>query len=200
MSQFKDKRTEFAAYRMLMAGLNLILDMLVVLLVAAAMPQISSFAMCFVCLVIIAASLVFQVHIDHTLIFTGEFLIEDTEALYAVIGCFGLGFGKRHRKNRKINAYRCHYIHNVKKVDNRSFGIRVEAEVYMSSDTPANTDKTIFDIPGAMKRLLMEQGKKKRVVFRMEHNLTESEEKRLLQKLESLKTENLKLESLKYSA
>lgn len=187
MSHFQDKRTEFAAYRMLMVGVNLIFDMIVVLLIAVLVPQISSVTMCCICLITIVASLVFQVHIDHTLIFTGEFLIEDTEALYAVIGCFGLGFGKRRRKNKKINAYRCHYIHKVKKIDNRPYGIRVEAEVYMSADTPVNTDKTIFDDAGAMKAILLEQGKKKRVVFRIEHNLTEEEEKRLLKKLEILK-------------
>lgn len=187
MSQYQDKKTEFAAYRMMLAGVNLGLDMLIVLSAAIAFPQISSYAMCLICLAVAVITLVFQIHIDHTLIFSGQFLVEDGEALYAAIGIAGLGFGKRHRQNRRIHSYRHYYIENVKNVDRRSFGIRVKADVYTASDETVNADKDIFEHPGSMKRLLMEKGKKKTAVFRIEHNLTDSEEARLLEKLESLK-------------
>jgi hypothetical protein len=49
-----------------------------------------------------------------------------------------------------------------------------------------DVDKRIYDTPGTMKKLLVDHGKKKRVVFRIEHNLMETEEKRLLKKLNSL--------------
>jgi hypothetical protein len=49
-----------------------------------------------------------------------------------------------------------------------------------------DVDKRIYNTPGTMKNLLVTQGKKKRVVFRIEHNLMETEEKRLLKKLNSL--------------
>lgn len=187
MSQYQDKGTEFAAYRMLLAGINVAADMLIVLLTAVALPQISAFAMCALCLAVILLTLVFQIRIDHTLIFTGQFLVEDGEALYAVIGIFGLGFGRRHRQKRKINSYRFFYLDHVERVDNRSFGIRVKADVYTATTGSVNVDKEIFNNPGAMKKLLMEQGKKRSTVFRIEHNLTDREEKRLLQKLDHLK-------------
>lgn len=187
MSQYQDKGTEFAAYRMLLVGLSVAADMLIVLVTAIAVPDISAFAMCALCLVVIFLTLVIQIRIDHTLIFTGQFLVEDGKALYVVIGTFGLGFGKRHRRKRKINSYRFFYLDRVKQMDNRPFGIRVKAEVYTANNGMVSADKEIFNTPGAMKKLLMEQGKKRSVVFRIEHNLTEREEKRLLQKLDRLK-------------
>lgn len=187
MSQYQDKRTEFAAYRMVLAGVNVGLDMLIVLLTAIALPQISAYAMCLLCLIVAVVSLLFQIHVDHTLIFTGQFLIEDGEELYAAIGITGLGFGKRHRQNRRIHSYRYYYLDKVKSVNLKTFGIRVKADVYTASNEAVNIDKNIFEVPGAVKKLLMEQGKKKTVVFRIEHNLTDREEARLLEKLESLK-------------
>lgn len=187
MSKYQDKKTEFAAYRMMLAGVNLGLDMLIVLSAAIAFPKISSYAMCLICLVVAVITLVFQIYIDHTLIFSGRSLVEDGEALYAAIGITGLGFGKRHRQNLRIHSYRYYYIENVRNVDIRPFGIRVKADVYTASDETVNADKDIFEIPGSMKRLLMEKGKRKTAVFRIEHNLTDNEEARLLEKLESLK-------------
>ncbi|MDO4305425.1 MAG: hypothetical protein Q4C77_01210 [Eubacteriales bacterium] len=187
MSQYQDKSTEFAAYRMLLAGVSVAVDLLIVLLTAIAVPRISAYAMCALCLAVIVLTLAFQIRIDHTLIFTGQFLVEDGKALYAVIGTFGLGFGKRHRQKRKINSYRFYYLDRVEKVDNRPFGIRVKADVYTATTGSVNVDKEIFNNPGAMKKLLMEQGKKRSTVFRIEHNLTDREEKRLLQKLDCLK-------------
>lgn len=187
MSQFQDKSKEFAAYRMLLAGVNLVFDMVAVLAAAVLMPQMSSFTMCLICFAVIAASLVFQIRIDHTLIFTGQFLAEDGESLYAVIGTFGLGFGRRHRRKRRVDTYRYYYIDRVREARNRPFGIRVKAEVYTASSSAIDVVQSIFDTPGAMRRILMEQGKKKTVLFRIEHNLKETEETRLLNKLDDLK-------------
>lgn len=187
MTQYQDKSTEFAAYRMLLAGVNVAAAILIVLLTVIAIPEISSFAVCTLSLVVIICSLVIQIRIDHTLIFTGQFLVEDGEALYAVVGIFGLGFGRRHRRNRKVNSYRFYYLDRVEKVDRFSFGIRVKADVYTAVSGKVDVDKALFDIPGAMKKLLMEQGRKRSVVFRIEHNLTEPEEKRLLQELDLLR-------------
>lgn len=187
MSQFQDKGTEFAAYRMLLVGVNVILDMLIILLVAIAVPQINSYVMCLICLIVGVATLVFQVRIDHTLIFTGQFLVEDGAALYVIIGIFGLGFGKRHRRNRKIKSYRYYYLEHVRDVANKPFGIRVKADVYTATNAEVNVEKDIFDTPGAMRKILMEQGKKRSVVFRIEHNLAQREEARLLKTLDRLK-------------
>lgn len=187
MSQFQDKGTEFAAYRMLLVGVNVVLDMLIILLVAIAVPQINPYVMCLICLIVGVATLVFQVRIDHTLIFTGQFLVEDEDSLYVVIGIFGLGFGKRHRRNRKINSYRYYYLDHVRDVVNKSFGIRVKADVYTATSADVNVEKDIFDTPGAMKKLLLERGKRRSAVFRIEHNLARTEEARLLETLDRLK-------------
>ena len=60
MAQFQDKKKEFAAYRMLLAGVNLVLDMAIVLSAAILVPQMSAFAMCLICFVVAAGSLIFQ--------------------------------------------------------------------------------------------------------------------------------------------
>jgi hypothetical protein len=186
--QYRDKQTEFAAYRMLMAFGNAGIDMLLILLVAVLNPQISSYAMCLVCLLVAAGTLAFQVHVDHTLIFTGQYLQEDGDSLFASIGIFGLGFGRKyHRREKKVNAYRYHYIDHVRDVAVKPFGIRVKADVYTATSNDIDVDETIYETPGAMKRLLTDQGKKRSVVFRIEHNLEEAEEERLLKKLESLR-------------
>lgn len=187
MAQFQDKKKEFAAYRMLLAGVNLVLDMAIVLSAAILVPQMSAFAMCLICFVVAAGSLIFQIRIDHTLIFTGQFLVEDGDSLYAVIGTFGLGFGRRHRRKRQVNAYRYYYMDSVRETVNRSYGIRVKADVWTAGNNIIDADQSVFGTPGVMKQLLMEQGKKKTVVFRIEHNLTEKEETRLLKELYNLK-------------
>jgi hypothetical protein len=184
--QFRDKPTEFSSYRMLLAGINVIIDLVVVMAVAIIMPQIDSYAMCSICLVMAVATLIFQIHVDHTLIFTGQNLVDDGESLIAAIGIFGLGFGKKHFQNKSIDSYRYHYIEHVKSVDVKPFGIRVKADVYTATSRDVDVDKTVYDTPGAMKKLLTSNGKKRRVVFRIEHNLMETEEKRLLKKLDSL--------------
>jgi hypothetical protein len=74
----------------------------------------------------------------------------------------------------------------VKAIDVKPFGIRVKADVYTATSMDVDVDKRIYNTPGTMKNLLVTQGKKKRVVFRIEHNLMETEEKRLLKKLNSL--------------
>jgi hypothetical protein len=184
--QYRDKPTEFAAYRMLLAGANVGIDMVIVLFIAVMFPQINSYVMCLIGLVVAAATLVFQIHVDHTLIFTGQDLVDDGGSLIASIGIFGLGFGKKHFQNKSINSYRYHYIDHVKAVDVKPFGIRVKADVYTATSMDVDVDKRIYDTPGTMKKLLVDHGKKKRVVFRIEHNLMETEEKRLLKKLNSL--------------
>jgi hypothetical protein len=185
--QYEDKPTEFAAYRMLLVGANVGVDMVLILLVAVLMPQINSYAMCLICLIVAAATLVFQVHVDHTLIFTGQYLWDDGEALVASIGIFGLVFGRKRRQNRTINSWRYHYIDHVRSVDVKPFGIRVKADVYTATNMQLGVDETIFETPGAMHQLLVDQGKKKRMVFRIEHNLVEREEERLLKKLDGLR-------------
>jgi glycerophosphoryl diester phosphodiesterase len=173
---------------MLLVGINVGIDMVLILLVAVLVPQISSYAMCGIGLLVALATLVFQVHVDHTLIFTGQYLREDGKALYASIGIFGLGFGRKyHRSKKSVDSYRYHYIERVRDVAVKPYGIRVKAEVYTATSNEIDVDETIFDTPGALKTLLKEQGKKKNVVFRIEHNLEEREEKRLLRKLESLR-------------
>jgi hypothetical protein len=184
--QYRDKPTELSSYRMLLAGINVIIDLVVVMVVAVIMPQIDSYAMCTICLVLAVATLAFQIHVDHTLIFTGQNLRDDGGSLIASIGIFGIGFGKKHFQNKSVNSYRYHYIDHVKAVDVKPFGIRVKADVYTATSMDVNVDKTVYDTPGTMKKLLVDHGKKKRVVFRIEHNLMETEEKRLLMKLDSL--------------
>jgi hypothetical protein len=186
--QYRDKPTEFAAYRMLMAGINVGIDMLAILLVAVLMPQIDSYAMCLLCLVVAVLTLAFQIHVDHTLIFTGQYLWEDGASLYASIGIFGLGFGRKHHRSKKtVNSYRYHYIDRVRDVAVKPFGIRVKADVYTATSKEIDVDETIFETPGAMKKLLVDHGKKKSVVFRIEHNLLETEEERLLSRLDDLR-------------
>ena len=63
----------------------------------------------------------------------------------------------------------------------------MKADVWTAGNNIIDADQSVFGTPGAMKQLLMEQGKKKTVVFRIEHNLTEKEETRLLKELYNLK-------------
>lgn len=186
MTQYKDKGTEFSAYRMLLAGVSIAADMLIVLAAAVAAPQMDVYVMCVLCLAVIIVTLVLQIRIDHTAVHSGEFLIEDGKEFYVAAGIAGVGFGKHHRQNRRIRSYRFSCLDCVKKVDNFPFGIRVKAEVYTATTSTVHVDKEIFEIPGAMRKLLEEQGKKKTAVFRIEHNLKKCEEERLLHKLESM--------------
>lgn len=186
--QYNDKPTEFAAYRMLLCGVNVGIDLVIIMLIAVIFPQINSYAMCAVGFIVAAGTLAFQIHVDHTLIFTGQYLCEDGDSLFASIGIFGLGFGRKHHRSAKsVNSWRYHYIDKVRDVAVKPFGIRVKAEVYTATSNDIDVDETIFETPGEMKKLLTKEGKKKNVVFRIEHNLEDGEEDRLLRKLESLR-------------
>jgi hypothetical protein len=144
--------------------------------------------MCLICLVVAAGTLAFQIHVDHTLIFTGQYLWEDADSLVASIGIFGLGFGRRHHRSQKtVSSWRYYDIEHVRDISVRPFGIRVKADVYTATSSALDVDETMFETPGTMKQLLATKGKKKRVTFRIEHNLLETEEARLLDKLNGLR-------------
>ena len=186
MTHYEDKQTEFAAYRMFLLGINVAVMMAAVLVTAVCFPDISQLAMCTVCFVLILASLIFQLRLEYTTVLSGQFLIEDGEILYVVAGIFGLGFGKKHHQNKRIRAYRYYSIEHVKSVKVTSFGIRVAAEVWTATNAKAPLTDETFDTPGEARRILTEHGKRKKKVFRIEHNLLPSEEKRLLQTLKGL--------------
>ena len=186
MTHYEDKRTEFAAYRMVLLGINVAVMMAVVLLAAVFFPDISQITMCAVCLALILASLVLQIRLEYTTVSSGRFLVEDGEALYVVVGIFGLGFGKRHHQNKRVRSYRFYCIDRVRSVKVMPFGIRVAANVWTATSADASLTDETFDTPGAARQILMEHGKRRRKIFRVEHNLLPAEEQRLLQTLAKL--------------
>lgn len=190
VSRYQDKSTEFAAYRMLLAGINIAADILIVLITGITAPQIHPIAMCMLCMGLILVTLVLQIHIDRTYIFTGQFLAEDEKNLYAVISISGLKFVKRRYQRQQINHYRFFYFDCINKVENYPFGIRVNADVYTAATNEADLEIEMLNTPDAVKKILIGEGKKKKVVFRIEHNLRESEERRLLSNLVSLKRQS----------
>lgn len=186
MSHYEDKRTEFAAYRMLLLGINVAVMMAAVLVTAVCFPDISQLGMCTVCFALILVSLILQIRLEYTTVSSGQFLVEDDETLYVVAGIFGLGFGKRHHQNKRVRSYRYYCVDRIKSVKVMPFGIRVAADAWTATNADAPLTDEAFDTPGEARQLLMEHGKRRRKVFRVEHNLLPSEEKRLLQALAEL--------------
>ncbi|MCD8077917.1 MAG: hypothetical protein LUE63_06015 [Lachnospiraceae bacterium] len=187
-SHYEDKDTEFAAYRMVQIGMNVGVVLVAVIAVAAAVPDISGIAMSALCLVLTLAALVHQIRLDRYHILSGEFLVEDGRALYIVIGEFGLGFGRAyHRQNQKrLKAYRYFCVTNVRSVKVYPFGIRLKAEGLTATSREAVLDENTFATPGAAKKILEQNGRRKTQVFHIEHNLKPAEEQRLLRRLEGL--------------
>ena len=184
---YKDKDTEFPAYRMFLIGRSVVFVIAAAVLAAVLIPNIGQYTINFLLLGFTLIAFLGQIRIDNTLLRTGQFLVEDGEALYTVIGILNLGFGKKHHNSeRRVTVYRYSYIYGVKKITRYPFGVGLRLRVYTATGKELDTGKKILKEPGALKRLLMEKGKKRTVLFRLEHNLTPSEEERLLNYLERL--------------
>ena len=184
---YKDKDTEFPAYRMFLIGRSVVFVIAASVLAASLIPNIGQYTINFLLLGFTLIAFLGQIRIDNTLLRTGQFLAEDGEALYAVIGILNLGFGRKHHNSeRRVTAYRYSYIYGVKKISRYPFGIGLRLKVYTATSKELDTGKKILKEPGELKRLLMEKGKKRTVLFRLEHNLRPSEEERLLKYLNSL--------------
>ena len=178
---------ERPAYRAALLGRNVGIMMLAVIIVAAAFPQINPYAMSLLCLALILAAFVYHLGVDRTLILSGQFLRDDGEALYTVIGTFNLGVGRRHFQNKQIRLLRYCVLEKVKMVKEYPFGIAVRAEVFTATSKDISVTDEVFQTPGAMKALLEEKGKRKTVLFRVERNLTEESERALLERLRALR-------------
>lgn len=187
MTHYKDKDKEFDAYRMALLGRSVGVVLALIIAVTACFPNMPQLLMCLVCLVATLCAFVYHILADRTLVHTGQFLIEDGEALYIVVGTFGLGFGRSyHRSEKHISVYRYSYIYGVKKIKQYPFGIALRAKVCTATSKDIDAGREVFDSPGEMKRLLLDKGKKRTVLFRIEHNLLPEEEERLIQNLQSL--------------
>ena len=187
MTHYKDKDREFDKYRMVLLARSVAIVLVLIIAVTVCFPNISQLFLCLICFVVTLCAFAYHIQVDRTLIHTGQFLIEDGQALYIVIGTFGLGFGRKyHHSEKHVSVYRYSYVFDVKKIKQYSFGIALKAKVYTATSRDIDAGREVFDQPGEMKRLLLENGKKRTVLFRIEHNLLPKEESRLIRHLEYL--------------
>lgn len=185
---YRDKYPVSSRYRAVLMFRSVGIAMVIVVITAFFFPDDDGFykvaGAAAVCALL---ALIYQMHADHTLIHTGEFLVDDGKYLYVMLGSFNFGFGRSHHMRKTIKSHRVFYLQEVKGIKEYPFGIAVRASAYVGSDKKLELSEELFNTPGAMMELLMEKGKKKTVLLRIERSLQEEDENLLLKRLESMK-------------
>jgi len=172
---------------MVLLGRSVGVVLALIIVVTVCFPNIPQLLLCLVCLIATLCAFAYHILADRTLIHTGQFLIEDGQALYIVVGTFGLGFGRRyHNSEKHVSIFRYSYVYGVKRIRQYPFGIALKAKVYTATSRDIDAGREVFDSPGEMKRLLLDKGKRRTVLFRIEHNLLPEEESRLIRQLQAL--------------
>lgn len=186
---YRDKHPISSMYRAVLMLRSVGIAMAIVVIAAFFFPDDDGFyIIAGVAAVCALLALIYQMHADLTLIHTGEFLIDDGEYLYVMLGSFNLGFGRSHHMRKYVKSHRVYYLTEIKKIKEYPFGVAIKAVAYTASDSKLEQlDEKLFDTTGAAKALLEEKGKKKNVLLRLERSLCEEDEAAFLKRLEAMK-------------
>lgn len=184
MKTYKDNRYMTSKYRAAIMFRTVGIIVVIVAICGFTVFAEAPFLVCAVCGALIIPGFLYQIYIDRTIVYSGDWIINDGEYLYFAVGAFNFGFGRKHHYLKTIETERISSVERVLKIKKYGFGIAVKAEVYTKKMD--NVDREIFDEPGAMREKLVEEGKKKTMLFRVERNLQPNEESKLLYKLQRL--------------
>ena len=193
MKVYKDKDSMGSGYR---AAIMFRTVGIIFAIVAAAgfmFPYDNGVIICSVCAALIIPAFFYQIFVDRTIIFSGEWIVNDGDYLYTVIGAFNMGFGRVHHVRKQVKVYRVSSIEQVLMVKEYSFGIAIKARV--CTEKMEDVDKDMFKTPGTMRERLKKQGREKVMLFRLERNLLPKEEAKLLAKLSRMQRQNRALVS-----
>ncbi len=191
-THYEDKNTEVSTYRALLLGIHVGLALIIVIVVAAAFPDIHWLVMCLLCLGLTLVLIAVQFWDEHNHISSGESFVEDGEDLYIALGIFGLNLGRRFtgRMASPLKSYRYFWVEEVESYKDRFYGIYLKAKVYTATSAQVELTQEMFDTPGTVRDQLRSEGKEQTRVFHIEHNLRSNEEKRLLQRFGDLQKGN----------